>query len=121
MKRCLFVLVFASVAMRGQDRLVAVVLNSIPDSDQLKSFEDAFRHGGALPSGKIIFAPNAHVLEIPRTAPTTPDTRTCVVPLLVVPINPNIDRKMVVHPPKSAFESADIIKGVPPCASPTEK
>jgi hypothetical protein len=121
MKRCLFVLAFASVAMWGQDRAVIVVPDSLPDADQLKSLDDAFQRGNALPSGKVLFVPNARVLELEPTVPTTPDTRTCAVPLLVVPVNPNIDRKMVVRPHKSAFESAGIVKGMPPCSNPTEK
>jgi hypothetical protein len=121
MKRCLFVWAFASVAMWGQGRGVIVVPNSLPDADQLQSLEDAFQHGNPLPTGKMIVLPNARVLELPLTAPTTPDARTCAFPLLVVPVNPNIDRKMVIRPHKSAFESADIIKGMPPCSNPTEK
>jgi len=107
--------------MWGQGRAVIVAQNSLPDADQLKSLDDAFQRGSALPSGKMLFVPNAHVLELPSTAQTTPDARTCAVPLLVVPVNPNIDRKMVIHPPKSAFESAGIIKGLPPCSTPMEK
>lgn len=104
MKRCLFVLAVASVGMWGQDRTVVVVPDSLPDADQIKSFEDAFRRG------ETKIAPNAILFE------SAPVERICVVPLLAAQINPNVDLKMpVIHPPKFRSENAGIVKGLPPC------
>ena len=104
MKRCLFVLVYAAAAMWGQDRPFVVLKDPLPDADQLKSFEDAFRRG------EMKIAPNAVLFE------TAPVTQTCVVPLLAAPINPNADRTMpVVRPPKLRSENAGVAKGLPPC------
>lgn len=111
MKRCLFVWAFASVAMWGQDRALIVVPNSLPGSDQLQSFQNAFQRGNAFRGGKVIVLPDTGFQEF------APVARTCVVPLLAAPMNPNVDRKMVIHPPESAFDSAGIVKGLPPCSS----
>jgi hypothetical protein len=113
MKRCLFVLAFASVAVWGQNHTVVLVPNTLPDADQFKSFEDAFRPD-ALSHAKEMLLPG--LLE------TAPISRTCVVPLLAAPINPNAGQTMpVLHPPKLKSENAEVVKGLPPCASRTAK
>jgi len=48
---------------------------------------------------------------------TQPRVSTCVVPLLVVPVDPNTDPKMLINPPKFKSESAGIVKGMPPCSN----
>ena len=50
-----------------------------------------------------------------------PRESTCVVPLLVVPVDPNTDPKMLINPPKSKSESAGIVKGLPPCRNSSSK
>jgi hypothetical protein len=110
MKRCLLVLTFACVAMRGQDHTIVVVPNIAPDADQLKSFEDAFRRG------KTIIVPSLGLFE------TAPKANTCVVRLLAAPMDPHVDQTMpVYHPHKVKSEDAGIVKGLPPCASRTAK
>jgi hypothetical protein len=67
-------------------------------------------------SGNFIFVPNAGVPEI------VPTSDICVVPLLAAPIDSNAGRTMpVLRPRKSRPDNAETVKGLPPCASPTEK
>jgi hypothetical protein len=109
MKRCLL-LASACAGMWAQDRVIIVAPGSLPNPDQLKSIEDAFRRQKAI----VVIKP-----DLPETAFLA---STCAVPLLAAPINPNVDPAMpVLRPRKTEPESGGIIKPMSACSSRSSK
>jgi len=130
MKRCVLMLVFASVALQGQDQPGLFLRKADPAWTQgLKQKLFDWPQTKTQPS--LEAAPNwirtqkqwpfdwrlaeaqpgafPHLETEPRAA------TTCVVPLLVVPVNPNIDSRMIRKIPKSRAEDTAVIQGMPTC------
>jgi hypothetical protein len=137
MKSCWFFLVFVfpSAVGRGQDQPGGLL--SKPDTDRPQALNERPFDWSMLnsqPNGVLNQETDPNWAEASRqkrfdwlrtnTQQRTvfslglePRTSTCVVPLLVVPVNPNTDLKMLINPPRSKFESSGIVKGLPPCAN----
>ncbi len=63
-----------------------------------------------------LFRMNREPRGVVRFAPG-PRERTCVVPLLEVPVDPEVDRKMMVPVPKSNVDRMPVAPGLPACVS----
>ena len=113
MRRCVFVLAFASVAALGQEQPAMPSPNLNPN--RAKAVENAVRNlfrMNRAPRGVVRFEPAPRRLVDPG-----PRERTCVVPLLEVPVDPEVDRKMTVLVPKSNVGPMPIAQGLPACVS----
>jgi hypothetical protein len=119
---------FGDVLQRPLERGLELAQHSLPErkiiivpNAGLLAMPRPLDHGfdlaqQAFPSGNFLFVPNAGVPESVATADI------CVVPLLAAPIDSSAERTMpVLRPRKSRSENAETVKGLPPCASPTEK
>jgi len=115
MRRCVLVLAFASVAALGQEQPAMRSPNLNPN--RAKSVENAVRNlfrMNRAPWGVVRFAPAPRGLMLLDPGPRE---RTCVVPLLEVPVDPEVDRKMMVPVPKSNVDRMPIAPGLPACVS----
>lgn len=140
MKSRWFLLAFAPALLQGQNQAGSPLPNSDTDRPQLRSENEAdWPRIQTLPNGMVLVQtrPNWNQAlkqkpfdwQLTNTQPqpvlnldTQPRASTCVVPLLVVPVNPNTDTKMpVLNPPRSKSESAGIVKGLPPCPDRSSK
>jgi hypothetical protein len=135
MKSGWFLLVFASALLQGQDQ--PGVLLPKPDTHRPQALQ-----GEALDWPLIQSQPNSVLTpgmknnwaqalgqnrfdwQLTNTQPRLvlipeipPRVSTCVVPLLLVPVNPKTDPRMVINPPKFKSESAGIVKGLPSCSN----
>lgn len=100
MKRCVLALAFASVALHGQNQ---PQIRQI-DPGHVTILKDKPR--------------GAYAIVVPEAVrpAVAPRARTCVAPLLAAPVPTDVDSKMpILHPPESISESAEIVKGLPPC------
>jgi len=115
MRRCVLVLAFASVAALGQEQPAMPSPNLNPN--RAKAVENAVRNlfrMNRAPRGVVRFAPAPRGLILLDPGPRE---RTCVVPLLEVPVDPEVDRKMTVLVPKSNVGPMPIAQGLPACVS----
>jgi len=114
MKRCLLALMFASGAALGQEPLPSSQLdlqNLFAPKPQDKTLR--WRFTQILPpvnaQPQVFFLPEKSVRVSPKM---------CVVPLLAVPVDPNIDPKMKLEKaPKENIDNMPIAEGLPPCPS----
>jgi len=115
MRRSLLVLAFASVAALGQEQPAMPSPNLNPN--RAKAVENAVRNlfrMNTQPRGVMRFEPSPRGLMLLEPGP---QERTCVVPLLEVPVDPEVDRKMTVPVPKSNVGPMPIAPGLPVCVS----
>ena len=115
MRRGLLVLAVASVAALGQEQPAIPSPNLNPN--RAKAVENAVRNlfrMNTQPRGVVRFelSPRGLMLLEPG-----PPERTCVVPLLEVPVDPEVDRKMNVPVPKSNVDHMPIAQGLSVCSS----
>lgn len=130
MKRCVLMLAFASVALQGQDQPGLFLRKADPAWTQGMK-QKLFDWPPTRTQPSLEAAPNwtrapkqrpfdwrltnaqpgafLHLETEPRAA------TTCVVPLLVVPVHPNIDSRMIRKIPKSKVDEAALIQGMPTC------
>ena len=130
MKRCVLMLAFASVALQGQDQPGLFLRKADPAWTQgLK--QKLFDWPPATTQPSLEVAPNWTPTQKQwpfdrRLAKVQPGTflnleaepraaTTCVVPLLVVPVNPNIDSRMILKGPKSKIDEAAVFEGLQTC------
>jgi len=100
MGRCLLALVLCGSALLAQEPAVppSSDFNAPPSWFQWKKFASARPRVFALPSS---------------SAP-----QVCAVPLLVVPVDPNVDVKMpLLKEPAENLDHMPVAKGLPPCSS----
>jgi len=135
MRSCWFFLAFAPALLQGQDQPGSLLPK--PDTDRPQALQERpfdwpliqsqpntvlnpeMENSWAQAPGQKRFDWQLTNTQ-PRTVlnpETQPRVSTCVVPLLLVPVNPKTDPKMVIKPPKFKSESAGIVKGLPPCRS----
>jgi hypothetical protein len=135
MKSCWFLLAFASALLQGQDQPGVLLPKPGTDRPQalkekpfdwslIQSQPNGFLSTETQPNWVQALRQKRFDWQLTNTQPPTvlnPETQprvsTCVVPLLVVPVNPNTDPKMLINPPKFKSENAGIVKGLPPCRS----
>jgi len=135
MRSCWFFLAFASTLLQGQDQPGVLLPKLDTDRPQAlkekpfdwpliqaqpnSAFNPEMQNSWAQALGQKRFDwqltnTQPHMILIPETQPRV---STCVVPLLVVPVNPNTDPKMLINPPRHKSEGAGIVKGLPPCSN----
>ena len=76
--------------------------------NRAKSVENAVRN---------LFRMNREPRGVVRFDAKLLQERTCVIPLLEVPVDPEVDRKMMVPVPKSNVDRMPIAPGLPACVS----
>jgi hypothetical protein len=111
MKRCVLALMFASSAALAQEPLPGSQLDLHLFAPKPKDRTQSWRFTQILPpvngQPRVFFVPEK------SAAPTM-----CVVPLLAVPIDPNVDPKMKLEKaPKENIDNRPIAEGLPPCPS----
>jgi hypothetical protein len=112
MRRGLLVLAVASVAALGQEQPAM----PSPNLNRAKAVENAVRNlfrMNAQRRGVVRFELSPRGLMLLEPGP--PD-RTCVVPLLEVPVDPEVDRKITIPVPKSNVDHMPIAQGLPVCS-----
>jgi hypothetical protein len=108
MRRSIFVLMIASVAAVGQQQPPAAAPNAdVPPTP--KALKNPLR------GLDVIKEPGGVLIIVGRDARL--EAKTCAVPLLVVPVDPNIDPKISIdRKPAANVDHMPIAKGLPPCA-----
>jgi hypothetical protein len=113
MRRCVLFLAWACVAALGQEQPATPSLNLNRATSVENAVRNLFRMN-AEPRGVMRFKPAPGGLMLLEAAPRE---RTCVVPLLEVPVNPKVDRKIIVPLPQSNPDHMPIVQGLPACSS----
>ncbi len=108
MRRSIFVLMIASGAALGQERPPVAAPNvDVPPT--LRALKNALR------GADVIKRPRGVFTIAGREA--RPEPEACAVPLLVVPVDPNIDPKISIDKkPAANIDHMPIANGLPPCA-----
>jgi hypothetical protein len=113
MRRCIFALMIASVAALGQEQPPAAA-PSVDVPLTLKGLKNAL-HGMDVsnePGGVFVLVGRDGRVE----------RKACAVPLLVVPVDPNIDPKISIgKKPAANIDRMPIAQGLPPCAPKREE
>jgi len=114
MRRCTLALFFVCAAVSAQEP-------SPPPARQFKPPENwlNFNFGNVQPPAEGWFRPNpANVQPRLLTLSTPPAPKSCAVPLLEAPVDPNVDPKISLPVgPTENIDNMPIAKGLPPCPS----